>query len=46
MKGTPVKWASRKGKATDIDGQERHCGPIDIGCWESDVKPRLSLMVR
>ena len=44
--GCKVGWASRKGMATDIDGQERHCGPIDIGCWESDVKPGLVLMVR
>lgn len=45
-KGTPVSWASKKGKATDIDGQERHCGPIDIGCWELQRPLGLQVLVR
>ena len=44
--GTPVSWASRKGMATDIDGQERHCGPIDIGCWELQRPLGLRVLVR
>lgn len=45
-KGVQVKWASKKGKATDIDGQERHCGPIDIGCWELQRPLGLQVLVR
>lgn len=44
--GCKVGWASRKGMATDIDGQERRCGPIDIGCWELQRPLGLLLLVR
>ena len=45
-KGVQVKWASKKGMAADIDGQERHCGPIDIGCWELQRPLGLQVLVR
>ena len=44
--GCKVDWALKKGMATDIDGQERRCGPIDIGCWELQRPLGLMLMVR
>ena len=44
--GCKVDWAMKKGMATDIDGQERCCGPIDIGCWELQLPPGLILLVR
>ena len=43
--GCKVGWAFKKGMATDIDGQERRCGPIDIGCWELQRPLGLTLMV-
>ena len=45
-KGCKVGWASRKGMSADIDGQERHCGPIDIGCWELQRPLGLQVLVR
>ena len=44
--GVKLGWCARKGMAKDIDGQERHCGPIDIGCWELQRPLGLTLLVR
>ena len=44
--GARVDWAAKRGQATDIDGQERHCGPIDISCWELQRPMGLTLLIR
>ena len=44
--GARVNWAAKRGQATDIDGQERRCGPIDIGCWELQRPMGLTLLIR
>ena len=44
--GARVNWAAKRGQATDIDGQERRCGPVDIGCWELQRPMGLTLLIR
>ena len=44
--GARVDWAAKRGQATDIDGEERRCGPIDIGCWELQRPMGLTLLIR
>ena len=41
--GKRLEWTRN---SVDIEGNVRRGSRPDIGCWESDVKPGLSLMVR
>ena len=41
--GKRLEWMRN---SVDIEGNVRRGSRPDIGCWESDVKPGLSLLVR